>query len=353
MTVTKRAISRNADKVAKRANTRANKAGAITQATVRADFAAYNKSEDDKDNAKAKLRRDALRLTIADASLAIEWNRQWDVYKSTAAGKAATAARATAKAYFVDWFGIQRSSDARSDIAKRAATESTRAIEIVQECVAVHKMKYGNAFDFADDGGTYLERGTVMAEDMWKHMEYDKMDSLTGKEYAKRNPSVVIHARANQVHPGQVSWADVRSLLLKKTGQGGGTGGDAKSKIDATKPLVGLKLYADTAKGNASAYASNTNKVATLNDVTAILRVAFNAPQYATGWEHVEKGIALWRALLNAKQPIDVVKTMADAKGKDVIELFQRKGDVITPEAAKTLPHPNGPAAKAAAAKGK
>ena len=41
-------------------------------------------------------------------------------------------------------------------------------------------------------------------------------------------------------------------------------------------------------------------------------------------------------------------KSLADAKGADVIDMLKRKGDLITPEAAKTLPHPNGPAAKAA-----
>lgn len=344
---TNRKIKRNADKVAAKANTRVNKTK-ITQATVRADFAAYNKSEDDKDNAKARLRRDALQLTINDVSLAIEWLNQWDVYKSTTAGNDAQKKRIAAKAYFVDWFGIQRSSDAKSDIAKRAATETARAIEIVEECVAVHRLSYGDGFDFAEDGQTYLTRGSLIAEEMWTHMEYSSMDALTGSEYAKRYPSVLIQSRVNQVHPGQVAWADIRSLLMKKTGgRGKPPRSDAASKIDATKPLVGLRIFADTAKANAGAYATNTNKVETLNDAYAILKVAFNSPWFAAGWEHIDKGMDMWRTLLKGKVPTTPEKTMADAKGKDVIELFKRKADIISPPEAKSLPHPNGPAANA------
>ena len=348
---TQRSVKRTIEKrIAAKSGTRGSNTPKITQDMVRKDLNSLLDFEGKTSGVKALLRRHALQLTASDVSLAIEWSKQWDATKvETKGNEAAINAKNAAAEYFRLWFDIPAVTDAKTQEGKLALRKKQRAMDIVEMCVAVHRFDYGDGFDFADDGSTFLTRGTTIAEAMWAHMGYDKIDSLKGEERAKRFASVLIHARKDQVAPGDVSWDGIQDMLSKKLGKKRQGGAATQKVADTTKAVEAMTMLANAAKGNAAQYTSNTQKLRTLDDAIAVLTVAFpRGPLFNAGWESVDKGVALWRDVLKAVPVPGPAKSLADAKGADVLQMFNRKGDVATPETAKTLPHPNGPAAKTA-----
>lgn len=332
----------------------------ITQDMIRKDFKAVQSLEGKTAQAKALLRRHVLQHTINNVETVQEWKRRYDALKSKTTGDTATKARNAATDYFRLWFDIKSSSDSKSAIARAAITATRSALELVQECVAVYtlsdsKTRFGDGFRFAKDGKTQIKRDTPLGDNMWAHMKYEKVEGLTGDEYAETHPYMDVVDTTSQRYPGHVAWSDVRAMLLDKTGQDRTGSAAAKAaKIDQTKPNEALSILASTAKHNKDAYQLGDNKTAALDSVEAILDVAFNSPLFAPGWESVHKGFAMWRKELGTKVekvPSVSPATVANMTGKDAINLFARKGDLATPASAKSLPHPKGQAANTASKK--
>lgn len=320
----------------------------VTPAIVRKDFATMMDADRKSEVALSTVRRSALMLTTSDASLILEWSRQWEIRSSKGGGTEGEGKRKAAVGYFMEWFGVSTVDDNKTVEAKDANAARTRALNIAHLCVAVHTLKYADGFDFQPDGTTFINRTSALGKALWSHKAYDKQDSLKSEGYMKTHPFINVQSRANQVHPGDVSWNDIMTLCLKATGDGrtaaGGTVPTARLNMGLSTPLKGLKALADSAEANKGAYALNTAKVAAMVDAEKILRVAFNGPLFTAGWEHVEKGFAMWRGLLGKQPTAGPAPSLADAKGAEVIDMLKRKGDVISPESAKSLPHLDNPA---------
>lgn len=227
----------------------------------------------------------------------------------------------------------------------------TKVLKIANFTTALYRGAHLSAFHFNKSGGAYIDRNSPLGMSIWTFNEWNDNAALMEQEPER----IAIVDRTSQRLPGMVAWVDLITLLVgrKRDVADTGTAAEAQRKTYSdANPSGGLASVVSLYVAHPPKDDDMTAKRMALKDCESILQVHLaKSPikEIRELWtEHFENAFKVARTVLGVSDTGSKPQAQA-VKGVDTVVAFERKGDLKSPESAKTLPHPSNPANNAPA----
>lgn len=366
-------MSKSKKNVAPKSDMRGHNKGPENVPTLEGIVSLFQKAEEAQtksDLARYDYRAAAIMFACANAGEAImeRWIKEYEAIRSEGSDAEARKLRNDAREYFAHAFHVGTLPEGAKGTEKRTRDGKVqRIIDDVAVACAVVKAKAANAFEY-EAGVLTVDRATAFGEKLWIAIGGNKKESLM-KRTLRGTPVIYVRAKSNQAADGECDWQTLATrLLVEAKWRTERTGNDRRRTSNPNKPGDTLDHVASIVSANVASaerhndgtaegekegkatllIASNVEIARAINAVDRILKATCRGPIFARGWEHVEKGFALWRDIVGAaKAPTTTTTTTTN---NNVVEI---KRDVTTPPEAKalpagtparSLPHPANPA---------